>query len=85
VADTAPDSQGSSTTTGAFSQPQTYADMLRRVVLHMRLTDIESLDDDTLVLRFGRVAVTLHLEECPAAVRIDLPNGAAVPLTSAAH
>jgi hypothetical protein len=58
--------------------------MLRRVVLHMRATDIESLDDDTLVLRFGRVAVTLHLEECPA-VRIDLPNRAAVALTSTAH
>ena len=85
MADAAPDSQDPLTTTGVLSQPQTYADMLRRVVLHMRVTDIESLDDDTLVLRFGRVAVTLHLEERPAAVRIDLPNGAAVPLAGAAH
>jgi len=55
------------------------------VLLHMRVTDIESLDADTLVLRFGSVALTLHLAVRPAAVRIDLPNCDTLALSSLTH
>ena len=69
----------------AALQPRTYADVLRRVLLHMCLTDVESLDPDTLLLHFGPVTVTLHLEVRPAAVRVDLPNRAALSLPDAAE
>jgi hypothetical protein len=52
-------------------QLENYADVLRLLILNRALTAVESPEADTLVLHFGPLSVTLHLEARPDAIRVD--------------